>query len=103
VRNLVFWLAVVCGVIWVDHVQGGVFSDPFYCLVGAGRDVVIPGSTRANTWDAACGSQRPECATNFIHTPSQEVCYHTTVWDAIKRSKFYASVKEFGREPGRKP
>jgi hypothetical protein len=89
-------VAAAIGLIVVDHVKGPIFPDEAYCVVGAGKSVVVAGRTEANSWSAnnGCGAYKPECANGWVHHPAAEVCIHGSLWDSI-RSK----LKGFSAAP----
>ena len=86
-------LVVLIGVVIADHLQGAIFPDDFYCVVGAGNYYVVPGRTEATSWSAnnGFGAGRPECATRWAQFPASSKCSHGTLWEAV-RSKIKTST-----------
>lgn len=78
--------AALAAIVYVDHVNGSIFPDDWYCAVGAGISLQQPGSTEATTWSAnnGCNASRPECATRWTHTLASSRCLHGSLWEAIK-------------------
>src|ERR1700759_1132779 len=46
------WLCAIAAVlvVSVDHMNGPILWDEIYCMLGAGRSLVVPGRTEANSW-----------------------------------------------------
>lgn len=81
--------ALIAGLIYADHVNGSIFPDDWYCVVGTGTPLQQAGQTKATSWSVnnGCNASRPECVTEWSHTPATARCLHGTLWDAI-RTKF---------------
>lgn len=79
-------IALIVGAIALDHLQGPIFPDFVYCVVGAGVKLHQPAQTTANSWSAnnGCGAYQPQCATSWIGTPASSTCIHTSMWNAIR-------------------